>query len=186
MPITGFSRIDTVTVPDKFMSVIRISDGEETDIEDIRSKLETDKDSLDYLGVTSETDPLDHPDLYRMIKSVKPRGLKVLIITDGRDPANFDDLVGAGYAHAADLLIGQMITDEQRRCISILKDNGCKFAVTLKAAEHDADSVSSIAEECKGCSMFIFRQDKAKPLNRNEMSPLVSAAKGCTWNVKTI
>jgi len=168
------------------MSVIRVSDGPEIDIEDIRSKLETDKESIDYLGVSSDTDPLDFPDLYRMIKDVKPRGLKVLIITDGRDPSNFDDLIGAGYAHTADILIGKEITEEQRRCISILNDNRYKFAVTVNAWEHDSDSISAIAKECDGCCMFIFRQNKAKPLNRNEMSPLTSAAKACTWNVKTI
>jgi hypothetical protein len=168
------------------MSVIRVSEGPEADIEDIRSKLEIDRDSLDYLGVASDTDPLDFPDLYRLIKDVRPKGLKVLIITDGRDPANLDDLVGAGYAHAADLLIGREMTEDQRRCISILKDNGCRFAVTVNARDHDEGSLRAVAGGCGGCSMFILRQDRAKPLNRNEMSPLISAAKSCTWNVKTI
>ncbi|MBQ7620888.1 MAG: hypothetical protein IJV02_00540, partial [Candidatus Methanomethylophilaceae archaeon] len=81
-------------MPDKFMSVIRISDGQGIDIDDIRTKLEADKDSLDYLGVSSDTDPLDYPDLYKMIKSVRPRGMKVLIITDCRDASAFDDLIG--------------------------------------------------------------------------------------------
>ncbi len=168
------------------MSVIRVSGGQEADIEDIRTKLEADKDSLDYLGVSSDTDPLDFPDLYKMIKSVRPKGLKVLIVTDGRDPVAFDDLVGAGYAHAADILIGREMTDEQKRCISILKDNGCRFAVTVNVKDHDEDSLKSVADGCDGCSMFILRQDKIKPLGRNEMSLLIAAAKSCTWNVKTI
>ena len=78
------------------MSVIRISEGQEVDLDDIRSKLEADKESLDYLGVSSETDPLDYPELYKMIKSVRPKGLKVLLVTDCRDPVALDDLVGAG------------------------------------------------------------------------------------------
>ena len=168
------------------MSVIRISEGQEVDLDDIRSKLEADKESLDYLGVSSETDPLDYPELYKMIKSVRPKGLKVLLVTDCRDPVALDDLVGAGYVDATDLLIGKEITDSQVRCISILKENGCKFAVTVNARDHDVDSLATIADECKGCSMFILRQDKVKPLTRSEMSPLVAVAKSCTWNVKTI
>ncbi len=168
------------------MSVIRVSEGQEIDIEDIRTKLETDKDSLDYLGVASDTDPLDHPELYKIIKSVRPKGMKVLIITDCRDPTAFDDLVGAGYAHAADIIIGKELTDSQRRCISILKDNKCKFAVTVSARDHDESSLRAVAEGCDGCSMFILKQDKVKPLSRSEMSPLIAAAKNCTWNVKTI
>ena len=168
------------------MSVIHVSEGADSDIDNIISILESDKGSIDYLGVASDSDPLAFPDLYKMIKQVKPRGLKVMIITDGRDPGNLDDLIGAGYAHTLDLLIGREITDDQRRCISILNDNGLKYAVTVNAWEHDKDSISAIAKECDGCCMFIFRQDKSKPLNRNEMSPLTSAAKACTWNVKTI
>ena len=168
------------------MSVIHVSDGAESDIDSIISILESDKGSIDYLGVSSDTDPLAFPDLYKMIKQVRPRGLKVLIITDGRDPGNLDDLIGAGYVHTADLLVGKKITDAQRKCISILNDNGCKYAVTVNAWEHDENSISAIAEECEGCCMFLFRQDRLKPLNRNEMSPLTAAAKRCTWNVKTI
>lgn len=185
MRISDFSRIDTVTVPDKFMSVIKISSGEAPDREDIRTTLEQDKDSLDYLGVASDTDPLDHPDLYKAIKSVRPRGLKVLIITDGRDPAVLDDLVGAGYVHAMDLLIGKELTPEQAECISIMQDNGCRFAVTIKASEHDDATLATIASACKGCSMFIIRLEKDRPVKRSELSALTSVAKTCTWNVKT-
>lgn len=187
MPIVGFSRIDTVTVPDKFMAVIRVSDnGEGIDTDEVLSVLEKDKGDLDYLGVTGDVDPLEIPDLYRLIKSVKPRGLKVLIVTRGESPSNLDDLIGAGYAHAADILIGREVTGDQMRCIELLKDNGCKFAVTLKPTEHDESSVRKIAELVDGCSMFIFRQDRDKPLSRAEMSPLIAAAKTCTWNVKTV
>ncbi len=168
------------------MSVIHVSDGAESDIDSIISILESDKGSIDYLGVSSDTDPLAFPDLYKMIKQVKPRSLKVLIITDGRDPGNLDDLIGAGYAHTVDLLISKEITDAQVKCISILNDNGCKYTVTVNAWEHDENSISAIAEECEGCCMFLFRQDRLKPLNRNEISPLTAAAKRCTWNVKTI
>ena len=186
MHITGFSRIDTVTVPDKFMAVIHLSeDGEEADADQIRTTLETDKESLDYLGVDSDSDPLSSQETYKLIKSVKPRGMKVLIVTDGRDPSILDDLVGAGYVHAANILIGKSLTDEQKDCIEILKDNGCKFAITLNAKEHDADSVKAVGDQCKGCSMIVFRQDRKDPLKKSEMSSLVSAAKGCTWNVKT-
>jgi hypothetical protein len=168
------------------MSVIHISDGPEADIEDIQAKLRSDKGSIDYLGITSDTDPLAHPDLYRIIKSVRPKWLKVLIVTDGRDPDVLDDLIGAEYVHAADLHIGRTMTDDQRRCISLLMDGGCRFAVTVNAGEHDSGSLVSVANGCKGCSMFILKQDKSKPLTRSEMSTLADIARGCTWNVRTI
>ena len=184
--ISEFRRIDTVTVPDRFMSVIKVSESGGADIEDIREKLESDKDSLDYLAVISDTDPLDFDDLYRTIKSVRPKGLKVMIVTDGRNPGILDDLVGAGYAHAMDLLIGREITREQKECIELILDNRCKFAITLKARDHDENSVSTIAKACRGCSMVIFKQDRSDPLKGSDMSKLTSAAKACSWNVKTI
>lgn len=184
MPITGFSRIDTVTVPDKFMSVIRINDGEGIDTDDIRSKLEADKASVDYLGVASDTDPLDFKDLYKLIRDVRPKGMKVMLITDCRDPVAFDDLVGAGYTHAADILVGTEVTDAQRQCMGILRDNKCRFAVTVQAKEHDRDSLTAVAKECDGCSIFIIHQDRLKPVDRNAMSQLNAAAKTCTWNVR--
>ena len=185
MRISKFSRIDTVTVPDKFMSVIRIDDGEPEGLTEIKGMLEADKDSLDYLGVASDTDPLDHPDIYKIIKEVKPKGLKVMLVTDGRDPTVLDDLIGAGYTHAVDLLIGREVTPEQSRCMSIAKDNGCKFAITVEAKDHDGDSLSAVALSCKDCSMVVIKQDKTKPLSKSDMSKLVTAAKKCTWNVRT-
>ena len=187
MIISGFTRIDTVTVPDWYMSVVRVSsEGEGLDPAEIRETLEKDKDSIDYVAISSDDDPLAFKDLYGTIKGFKPRGMKVLLITDGRDPAILDDLVGAGYVHAADLLVGESLTEEQLECIGILTYNGCKYTITVDAASHTEDSVSSIAAKADGCSMFIFRQDRKKPLSREEMKPLMKAAKACTWNIKTI
>jgi len=185
MRITKFSRIDTVTVPDKFMSVITVGDGEPDDCSEIRSILESDKDSIDYLAVVSDTDPLDHPDVYKIIKEVRPKGVKVMMVTDGRSPSILDDLIGAGYTHALDLLVGKEVTAEQKECIGIATDNGCKFAITVQAKDHDENSLSSISDACDGCSMFIIRQDRDKPVSKSDMSKLVAAAKRCTWNVRT-
>ena len=182
--ISGFTRIDTVTVPDKFMSIIDVSDSGKCDIEEIRTILERDKDSLDYLGVRSDTDPLDIPDLYKDIKSVKPRGMKVLLISDGHRPEVLDDLVGAGYVHAMDILIGRELTTEQSGCIDILTDNKCRYAVTVNTADHDEESVSAIAGRCEGCSMFILRIDRKRPIGKSELSKMTTVAKRCTWNVR--
>jgi len=185
MQAVRFARIDTVTVPDKFMSVLYVSDnGEEVDLGSVRTQLAEDKESLDYLGIASDSDPLAFPDIYRIIKDVRPRGLKVLIITDGRDPRVMDDLIGAGYAHAADMIIGRSITAEQSECMDLLRDNGCRFAVTVDASEHDEDSLKAVADACGGCSMFILKQNKDKPLKKSEMSSLSKVAKKCTWNVR--
>ncbi len=184
MRISGFTRIDTVTVPDKFMFVISVSNGgwEDTDIGQI---LEKDKDSIDYLGVASDTDPLCFSDVYKAIKSVRPRGLKVLLITDGRSPSVLDDLIGAGYVHAVDLLVGETITENQLECISIIKDNGCKYAISVTAADHTAESIEEISRKCDGPSMFILRLDRNRPVKKGDLSALTSAAKKCTWNVRT-
>ena len=182
--ISGFTRIDTVTVPDKFMSIIDVSDIGDYDVEEIKSILEKDKDSLDYLGVRSDTDPLDIPEVYKDIKSVKPRGMKVILISDGHRPDVLDDLVGAGYVHAMDILVEKEVTREQTECTSILTDNRCKYAVTVNAADHDEESVSAIADMCEGCSMFILRIDRNKPIGKSELSKMTAAAKKCTWNVR--
>ncbi len=187
MIITGYTKIDTVTVPDWYTSVIHVSEeGTALDPEEIRADLEKDKESLDYISITSDTDPLDHPDLYNVIKGIKPRGMRVLLTTDGRDPAVLDDLVGAGYAHAANLLIGDSMTEGQIQCVEILKDNGCRFAITLDPTEHSEDSVRTLAGQVKGCAMIIFKQDRKRPLSKKEMEPLIRSARTCTWNVKVI
>ena len=185
MGISGFSRIDTVTVPDRFMAVITVSDNGDMDENDISGILENDKSSLDYLGIRSDSDPLLIPDLYRTIKSVKPKGMKTMLISSGSNPAALDDLVGAGYVHAMDILVDKEITDEQIRCMSILEDNGCKYAVSVNAADHDEESIRSIAVRCKGCSMFILRLDRNRPVKKGDLSALTGAAKSCTWNVRT-
>jgi hypothetical protein len=185
--ISGFTRIDTVTVPDRFMSVITVSsDGPQADIDEIKAYLEKDRESLDYLAVSSDTDPLDFPALYKAIKEVRPRGLDVLLITDGRDPGVLDDTVGAGYAHAADIILGREVTDQQLTCLEILRDNRCRFALTVTASEHDEQSIASIAEKCGKCAMFIFRQDRKRPVDANMMSKLTTAAKKSSWNTKVI
>ena len=183
MLISRFDRIDTVTVPDKFMSVITVGEGDFEERPDLKEKLEADKDSLDYLAVKAETDPLDHPDLYKIIKAERPKGLKVLIVTDGRDPAILDDLIGAGYAHAMDLLVGRSLTEKQAECMRIATDNGCRYTVTVKAKDHNVDTLSEISGSCKGCSMFIISQDRKDPVSKSDMSKLATAAKKATWNV---
>lgn len=184
MGITGFTRIDTVTVPDRFMAVVTVSDSEGMDPEEIKAVLESDKASLDYLGVRSDSDPLMFPDLYKNIKSVRPKGMKVMLISQGSDPDALDDLVGAGYVHAMDILVDRGITEEQRRCMSILEDNGCRYAITIKAADHDDESVRRMASDCKGCSMFIIRLEKDRPVKKGDLSALTGAAKAVTWNVR--
>jgi len=168
------------------MSVIHVNEGDEADIEDIKAKLSEDAGTLDYLGVVSDSDPLDFPELYKMIKSVRPRGLKVMLVTEGCSPTILDDLIGAGYIHALDLIVNKELGEEQKRCIEIAKDNRCEFAITIPARSHSTDSISAMAPYCKGCFMFIIKQDRTDPLKKNEMSPLVTAAKGATWNVRTI
>ena len=184
MGISGFTRISTVIVPDKYLSIISVSADGDMDPEPIRASLEADKGSLDYLAVDSDSDPLDFPDLYRDIKSVRPKGLKVLIITDGRDPTVLDDLIGAGYAHAIDLLVGKELNGKQRECISIAADNGCKYAVTVKAKDHSKESLTAVARGCDGCSMFILTQDRKDPVSKSDLSILTTAAKIATWNVR--
>lgn len=183
--ISSFTRIDTVTVPDVFMSIITVSESNDLDCNEIQSVLEKDKDSIDYLGVRSDSDPLEFPDLYRAIKSVKPKGLKVMLISNGCNPETLDDLVGAGYVHSMDILIGHKLTEEQKECMTILEDNKCKFAVTVNASEHDEGSIRQLSKDVKGCFMFIIRTDKNKPLKKSELSALTSAAKASTWNVRT-
>ncbi len=138
------------------------------------------------MGIRSDDDPLRVSDLHKIIKAVKPKGLDVVIVTKGSDPSSLDDLVGAGYVHSMDLLIGKEPDEDQLKCIAVMKDNRCRFAVTIEASEHDRDSIEALEKSCKGCSMFIIRTDRNKPLKRNELSALTSAAKKITWNVRTV
>ena len=112
--------------------------------------------------------------------------MDVLLVTDGRNPAILDDTIGAGYAHAANIILGRAVTDEQLQCIDILRDNRCRFALTVTASDHDEDSIASIVERCGKCNMFVIRQDKKKPTDASTMSKLMSKAKKSSWNVKVV
>jgi len=183
--VSSFSRIDTVTVPDVFMSVVRVSDGDgEYDAGAIASSLESDKDSIDYLAVTSDSDPLCFPELYRLIKTIRPKGIKVMIVTDGREPSVLDDLIGAGYAHAIDLKVGKELTDAQKECVRIAEDNGCQLIVTIDLDGHNEATISDVSKSVKWCKTVVLKQVKNHPLKKSEISVLMSAVKRHIWNVK--
>ncbi len=183
--VSSFSRIDTVTVPDVFMSVAYVSDGEDDyDADSIKTLLETDRDSIDFLAIASDSDPLCFPELYKLIKSIRPSGIKVVIITDGRNPSVLDDLIGAGYAHAVDLKVGAELTDTQKECIRISEENGCQLTLTIDLSEHNEESVIPIVKSAKGCKRVVLKQVKNNPLKKSELSAISAAIKHYIWDVK--
>lgn len=174
-----------MTVPDVFMSVAKVSEGEGAfDTEGIKAILETDRDSIDYLAITSDTDPLCFSELYKLIKAIRPSGLKVMVVTNGMEPSVLDDLIGAGYIHAVDLKVGKELTEPQMRCIDIACENRCNLILTIDLAGHNEVSISDIVKSAKNCKTVVLKQVKNAPLKNSELSAIVAIVKRHIWNVK--
>ena len=189
MSISKFSRISTTVCPGSYASVIYISDdGEDAvSVDEVTATLLKDRDSLDMLAVDSEDiDPLDVPTLYKSIKAVKPSGMHCMVVTEGRDPAALDDLMGAGYADMACFRFTGPMTDAQSESVDIVEGYGYQFivSVSLVPGRIDEDSLKEIAGKTSGCRQFLMRSSdprfEGKSFKKKELEALARSVKGLT------
>ena len=97
-----------VAWPGRQVSVLIVdgSDGPGEDPDAVAAVTARDTDIVDAMVVRRlDGDPEELPGIHRLIKTVRPRGLPVIIETSGRHPDELDDLIGAGYATGIGLLM---------------------------------------------------------------------------------
>jgi hypothetical protein len=186
--------MDSLLCPPMFISVAYISDGEDDgSVEAAASKLLADRDSLDAVAFSSDgTDILEMPGAYRAMKALKPARLKSMVVTEGRDRAALDDLMGAGYADMAMIRICGRISEDQKVTLGFLEDYGYWYGVTAEMVPRitDESAMREIAAVSGGCKKFLIRAvDPArngmagvKPFEEKEVRSLVRSVNGLVRN----
>jgi len=186
--------MDSLLCPPMFISVAYISDEEDDgSVEAAASKLLADRDSLDAVAFSSDgADLLGMPGAYRSMKALKPAKLKSMIVTEGRDRAALDDLMGAGYADMAMIRIRGRISEEQRATLGFLEDYGYWYGVTAEMVPGvtDESAMKDMARASEGCKKFLIRAvDPArngmagvKPFEEKEVRSLVRSVNGLVRN----
>lgn len=186
--------MDSLLCPPMFISVAYIADGEDDgSVEDAASRLLADRDSLDAVAFSSDgIDLLEMPGAHRAMKALKPAKLKSMLVTEGRDRAALDDLMGAGYADMAMIRIRGRISEEQRATLEFLEDYGYWYGVTAEMVPGitDEQAMKDTANVSQGCKKFLIRavdpvrngMAGVKPFEEKEVRSLVKSVSGLVRN----
>lgn len=186
--------MDSLLCPPMFISVAYIADGEDDgSVEDVASRLLADRDSLDAVAFSSDgIDLLEMPGAHRAMKALKPAKLKSMLVTEGRDRAALDDLMGAGYADMAMIRIRGRISEEQRATLEFLEDYGYWYGVTAEMVPGitDEQAMKDTANVSQGCKKFLIRavdpvrngMAGVKPFEEKEVRSLVKSVSGLVRN----
>ncbi len=195
MYISRYSRMDTTIKPGSFLSVVYVSEGEGDglDIEEVSSKIHADIDSIDGVAVSSEdTDPLSVKDLYKLLKRLKLPGRELLLITDGSEYSDLDDLVGAGYVNYVNLKVDGPLDKSQSECIKIMDNCGCPYMVTatLIPGRITESALKELASAIPGSKHLILKvgksPDPTKKLDQKELASLANSVKGAAKDVRLV
>lgn len=195
MYISRYSRMDTTIRPGSFLSVVYVSDGEGDglDIEEVSAKMRADIDSIDGVAVTSEeTDPLAIKDLFRLLKRLKLPGRDLLLITDGNEYSDLDDLVGAGYVNYVNLKVDGPLDKSQTECVKILDNCGCPYMVTatLIPGRISESALKELASAIPGSKHLILKvgksADPTRKLDQKELISLANSVRGAAKDVRLV
>ncbi len=190
MFISGFSRIDTVIWPGKYLSVVNVTDedGMGEDVSRIREILHRDRDSLDGVLFTSDRDPESIPGFHRIVREVRPDGMQVIVRTSGRNPASLDDLIGAGYVNTVIFRFDDVPDDDQIASMDIVRHNDAGFHVdvVLDPDRISTEDVVGIATSSKGHERFtlLVPKEANRIIKKKDLDALNKALKGHARNVR--
>ena len=185
MFISRFYRIDTVTIPGMLLSVVELSseDGYGVNETEVANTIHGDRDSLDAIMFTCmDGDVLGIAGLHKLIRTLRPPHMTVVLKTDGMHPDALDDLVGAGYVDHVLLL-----TDEQRNSIDVAREGDCVFSAEIMTDPDmmDAKGVAAVSDELKGARMIsLRRRASGKRFSKNEMASMAKSLKGLAKEVR--
>lgn len=192
MHISGFTRINTQIRPGAELAVIHLDDGDDDGIScgSIRTTVSEIKDSISGIAVDScGSDPLLYSNLYVLLKEISVPHVNLMLMTQGSDPANLDDVVGAGYVNFLDLEINSPISESQMRCIDVMRDNGCHYMVTIAVSKgsFDADSLHRTVMQMRDARHVVIRNSRDKnALSQKELMELTKPLKGLVRDLKIV
>ncbi len=190
MIVTRFFRIDTTTVPGRYLSDVELSDEDEQglNIAEIANTLREDKDSLDALLLIGKDgqDVFGMPGVHKVIRELRPKRLKVVVATPGRNPDAVSDLVGAGYVDHIILQLDRFPTRDQLNTLEAARKEDCPFSVRMAVGKEavTSDDVERISDLVSGADFILIRQAGGKTYKANEMASMAKALKPFAKEVK--
>ena len=192
MNVSGFSRINTRIRPGSELATITVSESMEQMLspETIGAELESIRHSVDGVAIIGDgCDPLSDPGLFRIIKSIGAKGMEILIVSDGRNPSNLDDLVGAGYVDFLVLVAGPALTDTQLGCIDVMRDNNKGYMLSLEVSKDsfDVDAISSTCKKTRDSRHTVIRNGKGTDaVSNKDLQSLTKSLKGLVRDLKIV
>lgn len=193
MFITRFDRIDTVSWPGKYLSVVHVSDGdgEGKNANEIANTIRNDKDSIDSIMIVSDDcDPETIPHLYRFIGDIRPSRMPVILVTSGSDSAAINDMVGAGYVNRVSFRFEDFPTQHQLDCVDDIRGSDIQFmvAVVLDPRKMNSEDILRIAELTRGHDEFVLlTPHEPRPcFTKKNLNALGKSLKGKARNVRVL
>lgn len=189
--IRQFSRIDTVTWPGRYLSVVRIRDGEGDgeNVAEVSNTIRRDRDSIDgVLLIREDGDPEAVPGIHRFIKEIVPPSTPLILVTSGSDPASLDDLVGAGYVRRVAFRFTSPPGKEQLLSVDTVRDSGTPFCIccVLDPEGFTDDGVFETAERTRGHEEFILLAPRPprQGFKKRETNALAKSLKGLARGIR--
>ncbi len=190
MMITRFFRIDTTTIPGRYLSDVELSeeDGQGLNITEIANTLREDRDSLDALLILGKDgqDVFGMPGVHKVIRDLRPKRLKVVVATPGHHPEAVSDLVGAGYVDHIILQLDRFPTRDQLNTMEAARREGCPFSVRMTIGREDitSEDIGRVADLVSGAELILLRQVHGKTYKPNEVTSMAKALKPFAKEVK--
>ena len=193
MYISKFFRIDTTTIPGKYLSVLEMSKGEGygMNMAEVSNTIHSDTDAIDGILLTcNDGDVMELEGLHKIIRDVRPPHKDVIVSTCGRFPENLDDLVGAGYINHVIFKFDSLPDEAQRRSLKIARSGDCTFCVHLvmDKGRFDQKTILDNKELFRDAVNIVLKRTKTqgdvKAYTKNEMSSLAKSLKGVAKEVR--
>jgi len=185
--------MDTTICPPLYLSVVHLEVGEDDgSLGAALDRITANRDALDAVAaVCDSADILSLPAVHKALAAIRPKGMKLMVVTDGSLASAMDDIVGAGYADMALIRIRGKASDAQKESMGLMEDYGYWYAVeaVIVPGVTDVSAIKDIAASCPGCKRFLIRavdpsrtDAKKDPLTEKDVRPLVQAVSGMVRN----
>lgn len=192
MYISKFSRIDTVTWPGKYLSVVCLSEeGPGENIAEVANTIRNDKDSIDaVLLMKDDGDAESIPNIHAFLKQFRTPMVPTVLITSGFDTSALSDIVGARYVDRVAFRLDGVPGAEQTRSIEMMRSYDVPFVIcpVLNPNRITSEEVIEIAKRTPGHKEFILimPRDPSPCFKKKDANALAKSLKGIAKNVRIL